>query len=130
MKSESGSFETNYQQVTGLGTAHQGVHHFWIQRVTALALVPLSILFVIPFGRALGGGYEALIATYGQFGNALTAVLFLAVACWHFAIGLPVVIEDYTDGATRLVLVLLTKLFAVTLGVAGVLAVGTILFHA
>lgn len=130
MTSERRNFETDYNQVAGLGRANEGVHHFWMQRVTALALVPLSILFAIPFGRALGGGHEALIATYGQFGNALTAVLFIATACWHFAIGLPVVIEDYTDGATRLVLVLLTKMFAVTLGVAGVLAVGTILFHA
>ena len=43
------SFRTDRQRVEGLGTAHDGVHHFWLQRVTALALVPLAILFVLPF---------------------------------------------------------------------------------
>ena len=124
------SYKTDYNAVAGLGRANEGVHHFWMQRLTSIALVPLTILFLIPFGRALGGGHEALVATYGQFGNAVTAILFIAVACWHFAIGMQVVIEDYLDGGARLVLVILTKLFSATLAVCGVLAVATILFRA
>jgi succinate dehydrogenase, hydrophobic membrane anchor protein len=130
VSSPNPGFKTNYNQVAGLGRAGEGVHHFWVQRMTAVALVPLTILFLIPFGQALGGGYEALIATYSKFGNALTAALFMLVASWHFSIGIQVVIEDYTDGATRLVLVVLSKLFSFTLGAAGVLAVATILFSA
>lgn len=125
------AFKTDYSRVHGLGGAGDGVHHWWIQRMTSIALVPLTILFLIPFGRALGGGSEALIATYGQFGNALTAVLFIAVACWHFAIGIQVVIEDYVHGnAARVTLLILAKLFSYTLAAAGILAVATILFRA
>lgn len=125
------AFKTDYSRVQGLGGAGDGVHHWWIQRMTSVALVPLTILFLIPFGRALGGGYEALIATYGQFGNALTAILFLSIASWHFAIGIQVVIEDYIHGnAARVTLLILAKLFSFTLAAAGILAVATILFRA
>lgn len=124
------SFKTDLSRVQGLGRAGEGVHHFWIQRVTSVALVPLTILFLIPFARALGGGHEALLATYGQFGHALTAILFIAVACWHFAIGIQVVIEDYVHGATKVALIVLAKMFSAVLGAAGVLAVATILFRA
>lgn len=124
-------FDTEYKRVHGLGRAGDGVHHWWIQRVTSVALVPLTILFLIPFGRALGGGYEALNATYGQFGNALTALLFLGVAGWHFALGIQVVIEDYvSSNATRVTLIILAKLFSYTLAVSGMLAVVTILLRA
>lgn len=124
------SFKTDLSRVHGLGRAGEGVHHFWMQRLTSVALVPLTILFLIPFARALGGGHEALIATYGQFGHALTAILFIAVACWHFAIGIQVVIEDYVHGATKVGLLVLAKMFSAVLGAAGVLAVATILFRA
>lgn len=124
------SYRTDYNRVAGLGRAGEGVQHFWMQRLTSIALVPLTLLFLFPFARALGGGQEALLATYGQFGHALTAMLFLGVAAWHFAQGLQVVIEDYTDGSTRLALLILTKLFSATLAVAGILAVATILFRA
>jgi succinate dehydrogenase / fumarate reductase membrane anchor subunit len=124
------SYKTDSARVQGLGRAGEGVHHFWMQRVTSVALVPLTILFLIPFARALGGGHEALVATYGQFGHALTAILFIAVACWHFAIGIQVVIEDYVHGATKVALIVLAKMFSAVLGAAGVLAVASILFRA
>lgn len=125
------AFKTDYARVHGLGRAGDGVHHFWIQRLTSVALVPLTILFLVPFGRALGGGYDALVATYGQFGNALTAILFFGVACWHFSIGIQVVIEDYVPGkAARVTLLIATKLLSYTLAAAGMLAVATILLRA
>lgn len=124
------TYRTDLSRVQGLGRAGEGVQHFWAQRLSSVALIPLTLLFLIPFGRALGGGHEALVATYGQFGHALTAILFIAVACWHFAIGIQVVIEDYVHGATRVALIVLAKLFSATLAVAGILAVATILFRA
>lgn len=124
-------YKTDYSRVQGLGSAGDGVHHWWMQRLTSVALVPLTILFLLPFGRALGGGYDALVATYGQFGNAVTAILFIAVACWHFSIGIQVVIEDYVSGkSARVTLLILAKLFSATLAVCGVLAVAVILFRA
>lgn len=123
-------YKTDSARVQGLGRAGEGVHHFWMQRLTSIALVPLTLLFLVPFARALGGGHEALVATYGQFGHALTAILFIAVACWHFAIGIQVVIEDYVHGGTKVALIVLAKLFSAVLGAAGVLAVASILFRA
>lgn len=124
------AYRTDLQRVQGLGAAGDGVHHWWAQRVSAIALIPLTPAFVIPFGRALGGGTEALLATYGSFGHALVAVLFIAVVAWHMMLGLQVVIEDYVQGGARVVTLLLAKFFCGAFGAAGVLAVATILFRA
>jgi succinate dehydrogenase / fumarate reductase membrane anchor subunit len=124
-------YKTDYARVQGLGAAGDGMHHWWMQRVSAIALVPLAVLFVIPFGRALGAGHEAMLATYQTFGHALVAVLFFLVGFWHLALGMQVVIEDYVPHKpTRVALLLANKLFCGTLAAAGVLAVATILFRA
>lgn len=125
------AFKTDYARVEGLGSAGDGVHHWWVQRLSALALIPLTPLFIIPFGRAIGGGPEALAGTYGHFGNALAAVLFLAVTAWHLSLGIQTVIEDYVPSkGLRLALLILSKLLCGALAAAGILAVATILFRA
>lgn len=125
------AFKTDYARVQGLGTAGDGVHHWWLQRLSSLALIPLTPLFVIPFGRALGNGTEALTATYGTFGHALVAVLFIATSLWHLALGLQVVIEDYVPAkGPRLALLIGSKMLCGVLAAAGILAVASILFRA
>lgn len=124
-------YKTDYARVHGLGSAGEGAHHWWMHRISSVALVPLTVLFVIPFGRALGGGYEAMLATYSSFGHALIAVLFLLTACWHLAQGAQVVIEDYVPHKPmRVTLLVVNVLFNGALAVAGILAVATILFRA
>jgi len=124
-------YKTDYARVHGLGAAGDGVHHWWMQRVSSVALIPLCVLFVIPFGRALGGGHEAMVATYSTFGHALVAVLFFVTGFWHLAQGLQVVIEDYvTPKAPRMALLIANSLLCGVLAVAGTLAVATILFRA
>lgn len=125
------AFKTDYSRVHGLGAAGEGAHHWWMQRISSVALVPLTILFVFPFGRALGGGHEAMVATYSSFGNALVAVLFFLVGFWHLAQGVQVVVEDYvTNKPARVALLMLNSFFCVALAVAGTLAVATTLFGA
>ncbi|MGY6534225.1 MAG: succinate dehydrogenase, hydrophobic membrane anchor protein [Pararhodobacter sp.] len=125
------AFKTDLSRVHGLGAAGEGAHHWWMQRISSVALVPLTLLFVLPFGRALGSGYEALIATYSNFFNALVAVLFFLVGFWHLAQGAQVVIEDYVPHKpTRIALLMLNTLICGALAVAGTLAVATILFRA
>ncbi len=125
------SYKTDYARVQGLGSAHEGVGHWWSQRISSVALILLTPFFVIPFGRALGGGHEALVTTYGTWGNAFVAVAFILVTAWHLAQGLQVVIEDYVPGQTmRTALLLANTLFGWALAAAGVLAVATILFSA
>lgn len=125
------AYKTDLARVQGLGAAGDGAHHWWMQRVSSVALVPLTLLFVFPFGRALGGGYEALYLTYTNFFHALVAVLFFLVGFWHLAQGAQVVIEDYVPHKpTRIALLMLNTFICGALAVAGTLAVATILFRA
>lgn len=115
---------TDRKRASGLGAAREGVHHWWQQRVTAVALVPLAILFAIPFARHLGSGHEAVIAAYGRPLNALVAIAFFLAAFTHMRLGLQVVIEDYVPRAgLRTALLLANTLLCWLLGLGAVLAV-------
>lgn len=125
------SYRTARARVTGLGAAHGGVHHWWTQRITSVALIPLTVLFVVPFAQVLGDGYEAVRALYSHPFHAIVAVLFLSVSFHHLAQGLQVVIEDYVHAkAWRTGLLIANSLFCAALGVAGVFAVLKIAFTA
>lgn len=125
------NFKTDYARVHGHGSAGEGVGHWWSQRLTSVALVPLTLLFLFPFGSALGGGYDALIETYTNWWHALVAAAFIIVSFWHLMQGLQVVIEDYVPAkGTRTALLLANTLFCWAFGAAGVFAVATILFSA
>ena len=125
------AYKTDYARVRGLGSAHEGVGHWWTQRLTSVALIVLTPLFVIPFGRALGDGHAALMATYGQWGHAFVAAAFVLVGALHLMYGLQVVIEDYVPNKSlRTGLLIANTLFGWALGAAGVLAVAAILFSA
>lgn len=124
-------FKTDYARVHGSGAAGEGSHHWWSQRVTSVALIPLTLLFIIPFGRALGGGHEAFVATYSNLWHALVAILFIIAAFAHLQQGLQTVIEDYVPNKTaRTVSLLANTLLIWAIGVAGVLSVATVLFSA
>ena len=79
------SFQTDRNRVRGLGTAHEGAKHWWHQRLTSIALVPLALLFLFPFARALGHDHATVLGLYRHTGHALVAVLFIAVAFLHLA---------------------------------------------
>lgn len=121
------SFKTPLSRVVGLGSAKDGVHHWWMQRVTAVALIPLTVLFVLPFGQSLGEGYQSALLTYENPFHAIVAVLFIAVAFRHMALGLQVVIEDYVhDKAIRTAALLGNTMFCglfATVGIFGVLKI-------
>ncbi len=124
-------YETDRNRVQGLGSAHEGAAHWLSQRVTSLALLPLTLLFLFPFARALGEGHAAVVSLYQGWFNAFVAALFLGVAFWHLAQGLQVVIEDYVPAkAPRTALLLLNKLFCGAFAAAGIFAVAKIAFSA
>lgn len=124
-------FKTDYARVHGSGAAGEGLHHWWSQRITSVALIPLTLLFIVPFGRALGSGHEAFIATYSNLWHALVAILFIIAAFAHLQQGLQVVIEDYVSSkATRTAALLANTLLCWAIGAAGVLSVATVLFSA
>jgi succinate dehydrogenase / fumarate reductase membrane anchor subunit len=125
------TYKTDYARAHGWGSAHEGVHHFWTQRVTAIALIPLTIFFVFPFANALGSGYEAVRATYQNGWNAFIAVSFVSVGLWHLKLGLQVIIEDYVHSKPlHLTLLLANIILNGAFGIAGVLAIAKIAFSA
>ena len=110
--------------VLGLGAAKEGVHQWWLQRLTSVALVPLAVWFVVSLLTLPVLDHAAVVAWMRQSWTALLLVLFVLVACRHSQLGVRVVIEDYVHavGLKTLTLVLVT--FAhVLLAAAGVLAV-------
>lgn len=92
------SYKTDYKRVAGLGSAKSGTEHFVSQRLTAIALIPLSLLFLWGFAPVLGEGYDAMIARYANPLHAVIAVMFILALFSHLRLGLQVVIEDYVSG--------------------------------
>jgi succinate dehydrogenase membrane anchor subunit len=108
----------------GLGSAREGVQHWWAQRLTAVALVPLAVWFVVEVVALAGADRAALVAWLRQPAAAAAWVLLLLATFYHAALGVQVVVEDYVarDGL-RLALVILTWLGAVLLAVLGIVSI-------
>jgi succinate dehydrogenase / fumarate reductase membrane anchor subunit len=115
-------------KVLGTGSAKEGVHHWWLQRLTSIALVPLTIWFVVSLLSLGSFEHVAVITWMAQSWTALLLVLFILVATWHSQLGLRVVIEDYVHGGSKtLALVLITFIHAVV-AAAGIFAVLKVAF--
>lgn len=125
------SFRTPRQSAAGLGSGKSGTGHWWSMRVSSVALIPLSVLFVVPFARSLGGGYDEVRALYATPFHAIAAALFIAVGCHHLMQGIQTVIEDYVHApAWRTAMLLGNAMLCALLGFAGVFAVMKIAFAA
>ena len=111
-------------RVRGLGSAKEGVTHFWAQRMTALALIPLTVWFVVSLLCVLGADHAAVKAWVGSPVVAGLLILLIAATFYHAFLGLQVVIEDYVHNeATKLVSLVLVKGVAILLTVIGLLAI-------
>ena len=120
---------TPESRVRGLGSAHHGAAHWWMQRLTALALIPLALWFVSYVCVTVGLDYKAATAAMHRPVNAILLVLLIGAALHHGQLGLQVVIEDYvhTEG-TKVALIVLVKFAAFALGVAAAFAVLKVAF--
>jgi succinate dehydrogenase / fumarate reductase, membrane anchor subunit len=118
------SLSTPLKKVRGFGSAKSGTEHFWMQRVTAIANVPL-VLFTLWFMVAhLGATRAELVAAIANPFVALLLVLTLVSVLWHMRLGMQVIIEDYVHGAgLKFSLLLLNTFFTVALGAAAVYAI-------
>lgn len=113
------SVETPFARAEGLGAAHAGTDHFWRQRVSAIALVPLSIWFVCLALGTIGSGHAQAAAFLAQPANAIAMALFIVAALHHMVLGVQVVIEDYVHAeAPKIVLLLINQFFAWIVGAA------------
>jgi succinate dehydrogenase / fumarate reductase membrane anchor subunit len=116
-------------RVRGLGSAKEGVAHWWMQRVTALLLIPLVIWFVAALLAHMGADYAGVIAWLHQPLTYGLMVVLLGAVFWHATLGLQVVIEDYVRGeAAKLALILLTKGACLGLFTAGFVSLSKIAF--
>jgi succinate dehydrogenase / fumarate reductase membrane anchor subunit len=115
--------------VSGLGSAKDGVHHWWLQRLTSIALVPLTIWFTVSILSLPSMDHVTVIAWMAQSWTALLLIVLVLVATYHSQLGVRVVVEDYvhTTGMKTVTLVILTFAHAL-LAVAGVFAILKVAF--
>ena len=115
---------TPLARARGSGSAKDGTHHWWAQRITAVALVPLSVWLVAALIGLVSGDYETARVAMGNPVNAALWILFIACAFHHGQLGLQVVIEDYLhDERSKIASIIAVKLLAVLLGTICILAV-------
>ncbi|MBC6404956.1 MAG: succinate dehydrogenase, hydrophobic membrane anchor protein [Rhodospirillales bacterium] len=116
--------------VRGLGSAKEGVQHWWAQRVTAIALIPLGLWFVISVIAMAGAGHDDMAAWLSSPFSAGLAVLLIVATFWHAMLGVQVAIEDYVHNeAMKIGLLLAIKGLLVLLGTACVLSVIVLLLQ-
>ncbi len=122
-------FRTPIGRVRGLGSAKEGTAHWWAQRVTAIALVPLVIWFVVSVISMVGADLAAMKAWVGHPITAVLLVLLIAATFHHGQLGLQVVIEDYVHTEwVKIALLLIVKAAALILALLGIFAVLKIAF--
>lgn len=125
------SFKTARGRANGLGSAKDGVEHWWSHRISSVALIPLTVLAIPPLARTLGGGYEAVTATYGNPFNAVVMALLILVTFRHLQHGLQTVVEDYVhDKLWRTGLIFANTWFCGLMAALGVFGVAKIAFGA
>ena len=118
------NFRTPLARVRGLGAARDGTQDFWHMRVTSVALVPLSIAFVLIAVSLLGRNHAAVVQILGSPLIAMLMLLFIGSVTYHMRIGMQVIIEDYVhDEMRKLVLVMLNTFFAVAVALASAYAI-------
>ncbi len=117
-------------KVRGLGAAKDGVGHWWAQRLTALALVPLALWFVVSVAMMTGASYEQVRDWAASPVVAGLMILLIVSTFYHMALGLQVVIEDYVGReGVKFAALILVQATSVVLGLIGVLCVLMLLFR-
>ena len=118
------TLRTPLSMVKGLGAAKEGVTHWWRQRLTAIALVPLTLWFCFVVAALPGADYESVRAWIGSPISAVLLIVSAAVALYHGFLGLQVIIEDYVPGhSTRIVLIVVSGFAAVLLAAGAIFAI-------
>ena len=112
-------------RVRGLGTAKEGAHHWWMQRLTAIALIPLTLWFIISIASLNSASYAETVNWLSIPLVSIFMILLISSTLYHALLGVQVVVEDYIhqEGFKFLLLIGLKFIFLVL----GVIAVFSLL---
>ncbi len=118
------SLRTPLAHARGLGSAKEGSHHWWVQRLTAIALVPLSIWFIASLLCVSKSDYQSIVTWISNPVSAVLLIIFLSALYYHAYLGVQVVIEDYIDSEwQKIASVILVKFLALFSGLISIFAV-------
>jgi succinate dehydrogenase / fumarate reductase membrane anchor subunit len=115
---------TSLGRVRGHGAARSGTTHFWHQRLTAVANVPLTIAMIVIAISLLGRNHAYVVQVLGSPLVSITVMLFIVSATYHMRLGMQVVIEDYVhDELPKIALLMATTFFCFAVAFAGLFAI-------
>jgi succinate dehydrogenase / fumarate reductase membrane anchor subunit len=118
------SLRTPLSKARGLGASRTGTEHFWHQRLTAIANVPLVIATVACIVYHVGASRAEVLASFRNPFIALVFILTFASVLWHMRLGMQVIVEDYVHGrGAKTALLVLNTFFTAALGAAAILAI-------
>ncbi|MEM8687766.1 MAG: succinate dehydrogenase, hydrophobic membrane anchor protein [Pseudomonadota bacterium] len=118
------SLRTPLSKVRGLGSAKDGTDHWWHQRVTAVANIPLVLIFTYVVISSIGKPHAEVAALLGSPLVVIALVLMIGSLTWHMRLGMQVIIEDYVHSEGRKIACLLANtFFTAAIAVAGIFAV-------
>jgi len=123
VKMSDRSLRTPLAKARGLGSAKDGTHHFWLQRLTAVALIPLTVWFALSIASLATAGQAEVLAWMKSPLSATLMLSFIMAGFWHMKLGLQVVIEDYVHTeSTKITCLILNNLIAIFLALAAILS--------
>jgi succinate dehydrogenase / fumarate reductase membrane anchor subunit len=114
---------TELGRVRGLGSAKEGAHHWWRQRITAASNLFLLVWFLISLTRLSGFDYDSVHAWIGSAWVAVPLLLLVISVCWHARLGLQVLIEDYQHDESRIVTIILIEFFLAVIAVTAIFSI-------
>jgi succinate dehydrogenase / fumarate reductase membrane anchor subunit len=118
------NYRSPLSRARGLGSAGHGLHHWTLQRFSAIALIPLALWFAFSLASLDGFSYESFLDWMEHPWVPALTTLFFAIAYYHASLGIQVVIEDYVSNEmTRGALLIVVKLFLLLMAVSTIVSV-------
>jgi succinate dehydrogenase / fumarate reductase membrane anchor subunit len=120
------NLRTPLGKVKGLGSAKDGTHHWWMQRVTALGLIPLVMWFVVTILKITLGDAATLVEIIRSPINLVMLILFVITSIYHGMLGMQVIVEDYVHCESyKFAIIILLKFVSIFSGLIGLTSIIT-----